>query len=90
MLFRAMPMKRHNTFQKNLLIFASSMMAAIILFLYGSILHTILLQGKQFEWMDILKPFALDQVKDITAFVQSFIVLIIEFCIEFLKSFFNR
>ena len=83
-------MSRNMTFHKKILTFASSMMVAILLFLYGSIVHTILLQGKQFEWMDILKPFALDQVKDITAFVQSIIVLIIEFCIEFLKSFFNR
>ncbi|MBM4151620.1 MAG: hypothetical protein FJ219_08235 [Ignavibacteria bacterium] len=83
-------MKFKNSFNKNLFIFASSMMAAIILFLYGSIFHTLLSNGEGFGWKDLLKPFSLDQVKDITAFIESIIVHIIEFCIDALKSFLNR
>jgi len=83
-------MKFKNSFNKNLLIFASSMMAAIVLFLYGSMFYTLLSQGKGFGWKDLLKPFSFDQVKDITAFIESIIVHVIEFCIDALKSFLNR
>ena len=83
-------MKFKNSFNKNLLTFASSMMAAIVLFLYGSMFYTLLSQGKEFGWKDLLKPFSFDQVKDITAFIESIIIHVIEFCIDALKSFLNR
>ncbi|MFN5246850.1 MAG: hypothetical protein ACK5DB_05630 [Ignavibacteria bacterium] len=83
-------MKFKNSFNKNLLTFASSMMAAIVLFLYGSMFYTLLSQGKGLGWKDLLKPFSFDQVKDITAFIESIIIHVIEFCIDALKSFLNR
>ena len=85
-----MSMKFKQSFNKNILLVASSMMAAIVVFLYGSLLYGILSTGKSFDWIDMLKPFKVDQVKDITAFIQSMIVTVIEFCIECLKTFLKR
>jgi hypothetical protein len=66
------------------------MMAAIMAFLYSSLLYGILSTGKSFDWVDMLKPFKIDQVKDITVFIQSMLVRVIEFCFECLKTFLNR
>ena len=60
-------MEFKQSFNKNILMVASSMMAAIVVFLYGSLLYGMLSTGKSFDWIDMLKPFKVDQVKDITA-----------------------
>ncbi len=82
-------MKFKTPFHKNITIIAISMMLGMICMSIGAEIYDFHLHGGSFNWADLYTLVSLEQVKEVTAYIESIIVTVAHTVIELLRNFFK-
>ena len=80
-------MKVRTPFHKNITIRAMSLMLGMICMSFCAVLYDLHVQGENFSRADLHKLISFEQVKEVTAFIESIIVTVAQAVLEYLRIF---
>lgn len=80
-------MKFRTPFHKNITIIAMSLMLGMICMSFCAVLYDLHVQGENFSRADLHKFISFEQVKEVTAFIESIIVTVAQAVLEYLRIF---
>lgn len=80
-------MKFKTPFHKNITIIAMSMMLGMIFMSFGAVIYDLHVQGGNFSRADLHKLISFEQVKEVSAFIESIIVTVAQAVLEYLRTF---
>lgn len=80
-------MKFRTPFHKNITIIAMSLILGMICMSFCAVLYDLHVQGENFSRADLHKFISFEQVKEVTAFIESIIVTVAQAVLEYLRIF---
>lgn len=80
-------MKFKTPFHKNITIIAMSLMLGMICMSFCAVLYDLHVQGENFSRADLYKLISFEQVKEVTAFIESIIVTVAQAVLGYLRIF---
>lgn len=80
-------MKFKTPFHKNITIIAMSLILGMICMSFCAVLYDLHVQGENFSRADLHKFISFEQVKEVTAFIESIIVTVAQAVLEYLRIF---
>ena len=80
-------MKFRTPFHKNITIIAMSLILGMICMSFCAVLYDLHVQGENFSRADLHKLISFEQVKEVTAFIESIIVTVAQAVLEYLRIF---